>query len=247
MGEEVIIDFLDTGMKIVQRNDHFNFSIDTVLLASFATINIKTKKVIELGSGNGALLMLMSKRCRAQMYGMEILETSHNLAKKNISMNNLEDKINLIQGDICECEKHFKQQEFDLVVANPPFFKYSEEHTLLKKEEHTSLARHELNASLDDYIKAAYYLLDNRGIFTIVHRADRLPEILELMKKSRIEPKKLQICYTKSGKDAKIVLVEGIKNGVEGLKILPPIYINNDDGSYSEIIKKMYKSEIIKF
>lgn len=247
MGEEVIIDFLDTGMKIIQRNDHFNFSIDTVLLAGFAAVNLKTKKIMELGSGNGAMLMLMSKRCRAELHGIEILETSHNLAQRNIEMNELSHRVKLINGDIRKVKELFPQQSFDLVTANPPFFKYDEKESLLKKEKKTSMARHEVNAELDDYIKAAYHLLNIKGIFTIVHRAERLPEILERMTANRIEPKRVLVCYTKYGADAKIVLIEGIKEGEKGFRILEPLYINKPEGGYSDIVKKMYRGEIIKF
>jgi tRNA1(Val) A37 N6-methylase TrmN6 len=245
LGEEVLIDFLDTGMKIVQRNDHFNFSIDTVLLAGFATINAKIKKAVELGSGNGAMLMLLSMRTTADLCGIEILETSHMLAEKNIGINNLGERITLIKGDIREHGKYFEKQEFDLVLSNPPFFKYEGEESAVKENKNLSSARHELNSTLEDIVKAGAEVLNNRGYFAIVHRADRVAGILEAMKRFRIEPKRMVFCYSKKKSDARIVLVEGIKNGVEGLKVLPPVYLHDDNGGYSDVVKKMFRGEII--
>lgn len=247
MGEEVQIKFLETGMQVIQLNDHFNFSIDTVLLSSFATINAKTKKVLELGSGNGALLMLLSMRTTAKLYGLEILETSHNLAEKNRELNNLQERLVFINGDIKENEKYFEQQEFDLVVSNPPFFKYEEGKSVIKENSNLSNARHEMNAGLEDIVKAGYRLLKSRGYLTMVHRADRLTDILSEMKKNGIEPKRVCYCYSKKKSDAKIVLVEGMKHGVEGLKVMPPVYLHNDKGGYSDIVRKMFRGEIVDF
>lgn len=247
MGEEVQIKFLETGMEIIQLNDHFNFSIDTVLLSSFATINAKTKKVLELGSGNGALLLLLSKRTTAKLYGLEILETSHKLAEKNIELNKIEDKIELINGDLRENEKYFQQQEFDLVLSNPPFFRFDEEKSMIKQNENLSSARHEMNAGLEEIIVAGKRLLKSRGHLAVVHRAERLSDILETMRRHEIEPKRVLFCYSKKKSDAKVVLVEGKKDGEEGVKILPPLYIHGENGGYSEVVRKMFRGEIVDF
>jgi len=242
IGEEVVIDFLNhRGMKIIQRNDYLNFSIDSVLISNFLTINKNRKKIMDLGTGNGVIPMLLSKRTKANIIGIEIQETSVELAKKNIILNKLESQVEIVKGDIKKLNENFKDQSFDAVITNPPFFKFNGDESQLNDLDQLTFARHEILVNLEEIIKAGNYLLKNRGYFAMVHRADRLIDILELMKKYKIEPKRIRFCHTTKEKSAKIILIEGLKGADEGLIIEKPLYINKKDGSYTEEILEMFE------
>lgn len=242
--EEVIIDFLKIeGLKIAQINDCFNFSIDTVLLAFFATINMKVKKIIDLGCGNGAIPLLLSTRSRAEITGLEIQNISVESARKNFELNNISDKVNVIEGDIKEVKKNFEQQICELVVCNPPFFKFDGNFNQIKKAAELHTARHEMNIEFEDIVKAASHLLKNSGYFAIVHRSDRTAELISILKKYKLEPKRTCFCYTRESGESKIVLIECMKNAKEGVKILQPVYTNNKDGSYTEEMESLFKGK----
>lgn len=238
---EVIIDFLNyNDMKIIQRNDHLNFSIDSVLISNFLTVNKGRKNIMDLGTGNGVIPMLLSKRTVAKIVGIEIQDTSVDLACRNIILNKLESQVEIVKGDIKNIQSEFTDQSFDAVITNPPFFKFTGDKNQLNNLDQLTYARHEILINLEDIIKAGSYLLKFRGNFTMVHRADRLIDILELMKKYKIEPKRIRFCHTTRNKGAKIILIEGLKGAEPGLVIQPPLYINNEDGSYTEEVLEMF-------
>jgi len=238
---EVIIDFLNhKGMQIIQRNDYLNFSIDSVLVSNFITINKNRKKIMDLGTGNGVIPMLLSRRTNAHITGIEIQDISVDLAKRNVNLNNLESQIEILSGDIKEIYSNFKDQSYDAVITNPPFFKFNGDKSQLNNLDQLTFARHEILINLEDIIKAGSYLLKNRGYFTMVHRADRLVDILELMKKYKLEPKRIKFVHTTKEKSAKILLVEGLKGAEPGILIEPPTYINEKSGQYTPEILKMF-------
>ena len=239
---EVLNDFWTIdNMKIIQRNDHFNYSIDSILLAGFITINKNIKNIVDLGTGNGSIPMLLSCRSSAKIEGIEIQESSVDLAKRNILLNNLENNINIIHGDINLYKTFFTHQSRDAVVVNPPFFKVDHTPGQINNIKHLSLARHEISIDLDKIMEASAYILKNRGYFAIVHRADRLIDVLESMRKQKLEPKRLQFCHSKVEKESKTILVEGIKGAKPGLIVLPPIFIHNNDGTYSDEVLNIFK------
>lgn len=241
-GEEVIIDFLNyKDMKIVQRNDFLNFSIDSVLVSYFLTINKKRKNIMDLGTGNGVIPMLLSRRTNASITGIEIQDISIELAKKNIILNKLESQVKIEKGDIKKIKENYRDQSYDAVVTNPPFFKFNGDESQLNDLDQLTYARHEILINLEEIIMAGNYLLKNRGSFVMVHRADRLIDILELMQKHKLEPKRIRFCHTTEDKIAKIILVEGLKGAEPGLTILKPLYINNKDGSYTKEVLEMFE------
>ena len=240
--KEVIIDFLNKPeMKIIQRADYFNFSLDSVLVSEFLTINRGVKKILDLGTGNGSIPMLLSSRSKAQITGVEIQEVSADLARRNIELNKLQDQVGIIQDDLKNWKKHFKNGSQDAVISNPPFFKFNGNKELLNDLDQLTYARHEITANLEDIVSTASGLLKDRGYFALVHRPDRMIEILDLMRKYDISPKRLQFCHSKFGKPAKTILLEGIKYGKEGISILPPLYTHTEDGSYSQEVLDMFK------
>lgn len=239
---ETIINLLNKNMKIIQRTDHFSFSIDSLLISEFATITRTTKNILDLGTGNGVIPMFMSKKTKAHIYGIEIQEISSDLAKRNIALNNLESQITIINDDMKNWKKYFRANSMDLVISNPPFFKFLGAEKQLNNLDQLTLARHEISIDLDSLVQTASSLLKDRGYFAMVHRVDRMIEIIETMKKYEIEPKKIQFCYSKLGKEGKILLIEGIKYGSKGgLRVLPPLIAHNDNGEYSDTVLKMFE------
>jgi tRNA1(Val) A37 N6-methylase TrmN6 len=238
---ETVIDLLQKGMKIIQRADHFSFSIDSLLVSEFSTITRTTKTVVDLGTGNGVIPLFLSKKTKAKIIGIEIQKISSELAKRNIILNNLEEQIEIINDDMKNWNKYLRKGSIDLVVTNPPFFKFHGEEKQLNDLDQLSLARHEISINLDSLIEVASNLLKDKGYFVMVHRVDRLIDIIETMKKYGLEPKRIQFCYTKLEKEGKILLIEGVKNGNSGLRVLPPLIAHDEDGSYSKTILEMFK------
>lgn len=240
--KESIIDLLQKeNLKIIQRSDFFNFSMDSVLVAEFLSVGRGVHKIIDLGTGNGAIPLFLSKRTKAKIYGIELQDISADLAKRNVELNNLQSQINIIHDDMKNWKKHFEHGSIDAVITNPPFFKFHGNEELLNDLDQLTLARHEISITLKEIIDISANLLRDKGYFSIVHRADRLIDIIETMRKSGIEPKKIQFTHSKGDKNAKILLVEGIKNGNEGLTVLPPLITHDENGKYSEQVLALFK------
>ena len=240
--KESIIDLLKKeNLKIIQRSDYFNFSIDSILLAEFASLGRGVHKIIELGTGNGAIPLFLSKRTKAKIIGLELQETSADLAIRNISLNNLEKQITIINDDMKNWRTHFLPHSFDSVICNPPFFKFNGNTELLNNLDQLTLARHEIAITLEEIISIAANLLNDKGYFSLVHRADRAIDIIAFMKKYEIEPKRVRFCHSKIDKNAKIILIEGIKFGNEGITVLPPLITHDEMGGYSKEVLDFFK------
>lgn len=238
MSQEVINYLLAyKNMRIIQRKDMFNFSLDTVLLSHFCTINKDLDVIIDFGTNNAAIPLLLSRRTSKKIIGVEIQKEAVDLAKKNIKLNNLENQIEIIHDDIKNFVKDHKKVK--LVVCNPPFFKVDEKSNL-NENEYLKIARHEIKINLEQIIQSASKILDNKGRFAMVHRPDRMIEIINYMQKYDIEPKKIRFVYPKKGKESHIFLIEGMYKGNKGLKIEAPLYAHENDGRYSSEVKKMF-------
>lgn len=230
-------------MYIYQNTEYFNFSLDSVLLPNFVTINKSTKKILDIGCGNAPIPLILSTKTRANIIGVEIQSEIYELAKKSIAVNNLTDRIEIINDDILEYTKKSESDQFDLITCNPPFFKL-EELSNLNDNVCKRIARHEIKLNLEDIFKVAKKLLKNNGTIAIVHRPERMIEIIEAMKKNNIEPKKMRLVYPRIDENANMLLIEGNKNGKHGLKILPPLYAHEQNGAYSrEVLGYFEKSD----
>ncbi|WP_074016982.1 tRNA1(Val) (adenine(37)-N6)-methyltransferase [Fusobacterium massiliense] len=238
---ESVIPLLNKKLKIIQRSDYFNFSIDSLLVSEFVSIKKDTKNIIDLGTGNAVIPLFLSKKTSAKIFGMEIQKISFELAQRNININNLNEQIYIIYDDMKNYKKYFLNGSFDIVVSNPPFFKFNGNKELLNDLEQLSIARHEIEITLEELIQTASLLVKDRGYFYLVHRADRLTEIISALQKFNFEAKKIKFCYTTENKNAKIVLIEAIKSGKAGLTILPPLVINKNNGEYTEEVLEMFK------
>lgn len=224
-------------LKIYQDTDSFNFSIDSLLLASFATVTSSTKKICDLCTGNAPIPLYLTLRTKAKIVGVEVQASSYELAKMSVSVNNKDEQIELLNRDLKGT--YLEVKGFDLVTCNPPFFKVGS--CKLNPSDSKAIARHEVLATLDDIVKEAARLCKSKGRFAMVHRPDRLVEILETFKKYKIEPKRLQFIYPKHGSEANHILIEGIKDGSEGnLIILDPLYVYGEDNKWTKEILKIY-------
>lgn len=226
-------------IKIVQNKDYFNFSLDSVLLPNFVEITRKTKKILDMCTGNAPIPLILSTKTDAKIYGVELQKEVYDLAKETIKINKLDNQIELINDNIKNLKKIFDTETFDVITCNPPYFKKKDD-SIINENKIKSIARHELEMELEDVMIISKALLKNEGSLVLVHRTDRLIEIIELMKKHNIEPKRMRLIYPKVNAESNLVLIDGRKNGKEGLKILPPLYIHNDDNSYTSEVLEMF-------
>jgi len=229
------------NMYIMQDTDMFNFSLDSVLLPNFVTINKNVSNILDIGCGNAPIPLILSTKTEAHITGVEIQKDVYDLAIESVKINNLEDRINIINADINELYKELETESFDIITCNPPFFKVKE-NSNLNESEYKTIARHEVKLNLDNIMKISRKLLKNNGVLGLVHRPERLVDIIDVMRKNNIEPKKIRLVYPKQDKEANILLIEGTKNGNPGLKILPPLYSHDEDGSYTEEIQKFFEN-----
>ncbi len=237
--EIIINDLLNyNNLKIIQNKDYFNFSLDSVLLPNFVLLSPNTKNILDLCTGNAPIPLILSTKTKANIIGVEIQKEIYDLAKKSIKLNNI-NSISLINDDVKNITKKFETDSFDIITCNPPYFKCNE-NSILNDNDIKSIARHELKVNIEDIIRISKKLLKNGGSLNIVHRTDRLIEIIDLMKKNNLEPKRIQFIYPKKNNDSNIVLIDGRKNGKPGLKILKPLIVHNEDGSYTKEVLNLF-------
>ena len=227
-------------LKIVQDNEMFNFSLDSVLLPNFVTLNKKIDRILDIGCGNAPIPLILSTKTNASITGVEIQKEVYDLALESVKLNKKDNQINIINKDINDYYKEIETDSFDVITCNPPFFKYIETSNI-NKNDYKTIARHEVKLNLNQLFSIAKKLLKNNGVIAIVHRPERFVEVVEEMKNNNIEPKRVQFVYPKKNMEANIMLIEGSKNGKPGLKILPPIYSHQDDGEYTEEVKKYFE------
>ena len=227
-------------LKIVQDNEMFNFSLDSVLLPNFVTLNQKIDRILDIGCGNAPIPLILSTKTNAKITGVEIQKEVYDLALESVNINKKENQITIINKDINDYYKKIETDSFDVITCNPPFFKYIETSNI-NKNDYKTIARHEVKLNLSQLFNIAKKLLKNNGVIAIVHRPERFVEVVEEIKKNNIEPKRVQFVYPKKNMEANIMLIEGSKNGKPGLKILPPIYSHKDNGEYTEDVKKYFE------
>ena len=226
-------------IKIVQNKDYFNFSLDSVLLPNFVEITKKTSKILDMYTGNAPIPLILSTKTTAKIYAIELQKEVYSLAEETIKINKLENQIKLINDNIKNLKKFFNTETFDIITCNPPYFK-KKDGSIINENKVKSIARHEIEMELEDVMIISKALLKNEGSLVLVHRTERLIEIIELMKKHNIEPKRMRLIYPKVNTESNLVLIDGRKNGKDGLKILPPLYIHNEDNSYTKEVLEMF-------
>ena len=236
---ERIDDLEINDFKIIQNNEGFCFGIDSVLLSDFAK-NIKhNTTIMDLGTGTGIIpTLLCAKTKLKKVIGVEIQEEVYEMARRSIELNNLKDRFEIINEDILNLNKKYEKNSFDVVITNPPYKKKNS--GILNENDKKIISRHEVTASLDDFIKVAKDMLKDKGEFYMVHRPDRLVDILSIMRNYKIEPKLLRFVFSEKDQPPKLILIKGIKNAKPFLKIEKNLYIFDENKNYTEEIKKIY-------
>lgn len=231
------IDYLfHSHLKIVQSDQVFTFSLDAVILARFVYVPIQKGRLIDLCSGTGAVPIILSERTKGDIYAVEIQPKLHEMANKSIEINQLGQRIHTICGNIKEAPQQFGHERFDIVTCNPPYFppeKMKDKH----HNQHVAIARHEIHTNLKEVVSISSQLLKQGGKAAFVHRPERLMALLFYMRENRLEPKRIMFVHPRDGKEANMVLVEGTKNGKEGLKILPPLMVYSELNEYTRELK----------
>lgn len=218
---ERIDNLMHTGLKIIQDDQYFSFGIDAVLLSRFVNVH-NHEKVIDLGTGNGVIpLMLTTRQKNIHITGLEIQSAVADIARKSVKLNGLTNTIEIITGDLKEIKDLFKSEQFDLVVANPPYLPIGE--GLERRLSAHAVARHEINCKLDEVIGACRYLSRYGGRICLVYRAVRLVELIKLLHDHNLEPKRLLLVQSNISSEPHIFLVEAIKGAKPGLRVLPTL------------------------
>lgn len=239
---ERIDDLEYKGLKIIQNKNGFCFGIDSILLSDFAKEIPNNSKVLDLGTGTGIISILLCEKTKlSKIIGVEVQEEVYELAKRNSKLNKLENKFEVINENIKNLEKIIEKSSIDAIVTNPP---YKKENTGLKNENKLKLiSRHEIEANLNDFINISSKLLKDKGLFYMVHRPERLPDIIDILRKNKLEPKILQIVYPKINKEPTMLLIKAIKNAKPFLKIKEPLIIYNENDTYTDEILKIYNKK----
>lgn len=227
------------NITILQRKDMFCISLDTVLLINFIKIKNQTKTLIDFGTNNGAIAILLAKKYPIKIIGIEIQKEAVTLALENVVKNDLTKQVTIIQQDIKVYADENFNQKVDIIVCNPPFFPLLEK-TNLKFEPLKAAARHELYIDLATIVASAAQLLKVKGKFFIIYPAFRLDQLLITLKQNNFSIKRMQMVYPKINKNASSVLIEAVFNTNDGLIIEPPLICHNDNNSYVSEIAKWY-------
>lgn len=239
--EERIDDLHRNNYKIIQNTKKFCFGMDAVLLSDFAKVK-KGEGVLDLGTGTGIIPILLEAKTDGTYFSaLEIQEESANMASRSVALNNLQDKINVVVGDIKEASKIFGMASFDVVTTNPPYM--NQEHGLINPNMPLAIARHELLCSLEDVIRESYKVLKPNGRLYMVHRPFRLAEIMNLLIQYKLEPKGMRLVHSYVDKEPTMVLIEAIKGGKSMIKIQPPLIIYNEPNVYTKEIYDIYGYE----
>ena len=236
---ERIDDLEYKGLKIIQNKDGFCFGIDSVLLTDFSKEIKHNSKIMDLGSGTGIIPILLSAKTQnTNFIGVEIQEEVAQMASRSIRLNSLENRIIIENENILNLKKRYKKGSFDVITTNPPYKKIDT--GIVNENNKKLISRHEITASLEDFIEISSYLLKDFGEFYMVHRPERLVDIFYFMRKYKIEPKKIRFVYPNKNKKTNIVLIKGVKCGKPFLKIEDNLYVYEENGNYTEEILRIY-------
>lgn len=235
---ERLDDLHRNGYKIIQSKDGFCFGMDGVLLSHFADTK-ENDTVFDIGTGTGVIPILMSAKKNAKKYfAIDIQKNSVDMAKRSVHLNSLEDKIHVMHLDVKDIQKTFEKSSIDVVTSNPPYMNAGK--GIVNKHSEKMIARHEIYCSLEDIIENAHFLLKPKGKFYMVHRPNRLVDIICMLRKYKLEPKAIRLVEPYKNKEPNIVLIESVKDGNPFLKALPTLTIYGEDKKYTKEIYDIY-------
>ena len=236
--DESIDDLQLNGLQLIQKNEGFRFGVDAVLLSHFANVK-KKHRVIDLCTGTGIVSFLMyGKYNPSEVVGLEIQEEMVEMANRSAKLNDITDRIKFVKGDLKDKKLLDSLGRFDVVTVNPPYKLNSA--GILNPNDKLAIARHEIMCNLEDVIVASRKLLKDNGSMFIVHRPERLADIFGLMRKYKIEPKRIRFVYSNPNSESKLVLIEATKNAKSFVKIEKPLYVYNESGHYTQEILQIY-------
>lgn len=238
MENERLDDLQRNGLKIIQKTDGFCFGMDAVLLSGFATVK-PGEKVLDMGTGTGIIPLLLSAKTKGEHFtGLEIQDVIADMAARSVNLNHLEEKIEIVNGDIKEASRIFGAASFDVVTTNPPYM--NDAHGLKNPTEVKAISRHEVLCTLEDVVREGAKVLKSGGRMYMVHRPHRLIEIITAMKQYKLEPKRMKMVHPFLDKEANMVLIEAVKGGGSWLKIEAPIVVYKETGVYTDEIWEIY-------
>lgn len=236
--DETLDDLQLNGIHLIQKKEAFRFGVDAVLLANFAKVK-KGSRIIDLCSGTGIIPFIIAGKTEAKsITGIEIQEEMTDMASRSAKYNKLEDRVNFISLDLKDVKHLDRMEKADVVTVNPPYKLRNS--GLINPDDKNAIARHEILCTFEDVVVAAKAVLKHNGRLFIIHRPDRLVDILCTMRKHRIEPKQIRMVHSNQTKAPSMVLVEGQNNGGAFLKWLPPLFIYDLDGNYTKELKDIY-------
>ena len=226
------------GYRIIQNARKFCFGMDAVLLSGFARVKAG-ERVLDLGTGTGIIpILLRGKTPGRNFTGLEIQEESADMARRSVAYNHLEDSISIVTGDIREAAALFRAASFDVVTSNPPYM--TDSHGLVNPDLPKAIARHELLCSLEDVVRGAARVLRPGGRFYLVHRPFRLAEIMTVLVRYRLEPKRMRLVYPFVEKEPNMVLLEAVQGGNSRITVEKPLIVYREPGVYTEEIYEIY-------
>lgn len=238
LANERIDDLQRSNLKIIQNPEKFCFGMDAVLLSGFVTCK-EGDNVLDIGTGTGIIPILMTAKTLAGHYkALEIQKESAEMANRSVLLNNLQDKIQIIEGDVKNATNIFDNESFDVITTNPPYM--ISDHGLTNMDEPKAIARHEIKCDLEDIISASSKLLKNKGRFFMVHRPFRLSEIMVTLTKYGLEPKRMQLVHPFANKEPNMVLIEALKGGKPRIKVEQPLIIYKAPGVYTDELLQIY-------
>ena len=227
------------NLKIYQDSRFFSFSLDSIILANYCDIHLRDKKIVDFCSGNGVVSLIVSRRCNTVIDTVEIQDKLYDLAVESINYNNLSDRIHPYCMNVLDFANNpDNNSQYDLVLCNPPYFKNDDNSTKNLSYE-KMIARHEILFNLDDLCKCSNLILKDNGRLCIVHRTDRLMDIITCFRKYNIEPKRIKFIHEKIDKDSTLVLIEGQKLGKTGLKIDSPLILYDLNNNITDEYQKL--------
>lgn len=227
------------NLKIFQSTEFFSFSLDSIILANYTNIRLSDCKIVDFCSGNGVVPLILSRRCDKSVEAIEIQEKLYSLALDSINYNKLGDRIKIYNEDVkIFSNNKNNQNKYDLVLCNPPYF-VNNINSIKNLNYEKSVARHEILINLEEICSCAKKVLKDNGVFSLIHRTDRLIEILDDLQKNNLEPKIIKFVYDKASSNSSLVLIQSQKNGKTGLRIEPPLILYNEDGLMTDEYKKL--------
>ncbi len=227
------------GLYCIQDPDRFCFGMDAVLLSGYATVK-ENETCLDLGTGTGILPLLLSAKTKGKHFtGLEIQEESAEMASRSVRLNGLEDKIDIVCGDIRNATDIFPRSSFDVITGNPPYM--TDLHALKNPNEAKAIARHEVLCTLKEFVASAAALVRPGGRFYMVHRPFRLPEIMEALKEFKLEPKGLRFVHSYLDREPSMVLIESVRGGRPGMDVDAPLIIYEREGVFTDEVRRDYR------